>query len=170
MGDLHYETLQHIPNDTNESLPLFSLHLIIAGCRIDDKIKYSWKTPNNNRHFLFKMNQNKIIYTWIFFSSCDIWVTTWCKSRGWNNISRGNENKTLLSCYVETQFINQFILFICTLSPEPLHLTASSDTECFNLTRTKGPRPKLYQNVILPHINLVNSKSARRQQKTLTPQ
>ena len=107
---------------------------------------------------LFKMNQNKIIYTWIFFSSCDIWVTTWCKSRGWNNISRGNENKTLLSCYVETQFINQFILFICTLSSEPLHLTASSDTECFNLTQTKGPRPKLYQNVILPHIKLVNSE------------
>ena len=49
-----------------------------------------------------------------------------------------------------------------------LCLTAHSDTECFNLGQTKGPRPKLYQNVILPHINLVNSKSARRQQKTLT--
>ena len=50
------------------------------------------------------------------------------------------------------------------------YLTAHSDTEFFNLPQTKGPRPKLYQNVILPHINLVNSKSAGRQQKTLTPQ
>ena len=27
--DLHYEVLQHIPNDDNETLPLFSLDLII---------------------------------------------------------------------------------------------------------------------------------------------
>ena len=70
-------------------------------------------------HFSSKLLENEIIYTWIFFSSCDIWVTTWCKLRGWNNISGGNENKLLLSCYVETQFINQFILFIWTLSPAP---------------------------------------------------
>ena len=67
MRDLHYETLQHIPNHANETLPLFSLDLIISDCRIDEnEYKLLLTTTDYNRILFsiqFKMNQNKIIYT-----------------------------------------------------------------------------------------------------------